>query len=133
MEAHMAVLDSIRWTMRGAAGRLTLVLGLATGLAFASLAAAPKAYADSISFGFSFGDGGSIGDDVYDDSFDDQPVYHVQPRYRHDRPRYRHPSRTVDVVERRNDTVCHLVPVEVWDGDQYVIQDVQRCRRVSRW
>ncbi len=128
----MAALDTIRWTMRGAFGRLTMVLGLALGLAITSAAIAPKAHADSFSLGFNFGDadigyGATFGDDDYE----------YRPRHRRAVPRYVYPDqdgpRYYTARRRHTDTVCNLVPVQVWDGYGYVIEDVQRCRRVSRW
>jgi hypothetical protein len=143
-EVDMKFVETMRTGLGAAAGRLALVLGLATGLAAFSATLAQPAHADSIEFGLRIGDG-----DVYPDADSGFPIENFrEARRNHDgiddfgwqnhrgyRPRYAEPPRHVrrDRWRNRFDTVCHFVPVEVWDGDDYVIQDVQRCKRVRRW
>jgi hypothetical protein len=117
----MAVFDVLRQLTRGTAGRLTLVLGLATGLAAASAAMAPAAHADSVRFGITLGDNdGFRRDRHWDEDYGYRPVFNEH------RPRWR---------DRHARTVCRNVPVRVWDDyeGEYVIERVRRCRRVATW
>jgi hypothetical protein len=121
----MAAFDVLRQLTRGTAGRLTLALGLATGLAAASAVMAPAAYADSVRFGVTIGDDSGFRRDRdrhWDEDFGYRPVFDEH------RPRWRH-------RHARTRTVCRNVPVRVWDDyeGEYVFERVRRCHRVSAW
>jgi hypothetical protein len=120
---------------RGALSRLLLVLGLATGMAAVSASLSTEARADSLTLGFGFGNdgvttdfGSTIGDDDNDDGF--EPAYHrrrhYEPAFDDEQPRWRH-------RRHRSRVVCRIVPVRVFDGFDYVIEERQRCRRIRRW
>ena len=128
---------------------LAAFAALTMGLAAGYMTAPAQAGELSLSFGFGSDEDGNNPafdgarspsnwrDTNQDDGYNENDRYNT---VNFDRPRYRHPDFFEPPVRWhrphrryvRYDTVCRLIPVRVWDGYDFVIEDVKRCKRVVR-